>query len=157
MLADFHPKGAMGTAMGVHLAEMGFNARATIIVDADGKVHHASVGTEQRDMDAIASLCEKMNTDYAGDLPATDKAAGMAEATLYIRNRCGASLTTHLAQQNLHVSSITVKNVSDDAGAMSELKDKSGAESTPVLVVGDKVITEAAEILGAILASSSTL
>jgi peroxiredoxin len=38
LLADFHPKGAMATQYGLYLADKGITARATVIVDKDGKV-----------------------------------------------------------------------------------------------------------------------
>jgi len=38
LLADFHPRGAVGSAYGVYLAEKGITGRAIFIVGKDGKI-----------------------------------------------------------------------------------------------------------------------
>lgn len=38
LLADFHPKGAMAETYGLYLGDKGITARATVIVDKQGKV-----------------------------------------------------------------------------------------------------------------------
>lgn len=40
LLADFHPKGAVGRMYGLYQPELGFHARWTIVVDPDGRVAH---------------------------------------------------------------------------------------------------------------------
>ena len=44
LLSDFHPKGAVGRAYGVHVEERGVNRRSTFVVGPDGRIrqifHH---------------------------------------------------------------------------------------------------------------------
>ncbi len=49
LLADFHPKGAMGAKYGLYSEEKGFDRRATVVVDGAGKVAYVEEHTEARD------------------------------------------------------------------------------------------------------------
>ncbi len=40
LLADFHPKGAVGRMYGVYLEEKGFHARWTFVIDPEGRVSY---------------------------------------------------------------------------------------------------------------------
>jgi peroxiredoxin len=42
LVADFEPKGAMATKYGLYLSDKGFTARATVIVDKQGKVAYVA-------------------------------------------------------------------------------------------------------------------
>ena len=59
ILADFHPKGAVGQKYGVYLEDKGIDARATIVVGKDGKVKWAKVNDLglQRENTEILSAC----------------------------------------------------------------------------------------------------
>jgi peroxiredoxin len=43
LLADFNPKGAVAAKYGLYLADKGFTARATVLVDAGGRVAYTKV------------------------------------------------------------------------------------------------------------------
>ncbi len=40
LLADFHPRGAVGRRYGVHLEDKGFHARTIFVVDPEGRVSY---------------------------------------------------------------------------------------------------------------------
>ncbi len=74
LLADFHPKGAVGKAYGVYLEDAGIDDRATVILDKDGIVRYAVSVTPsgERDIPGLAAECEKIDQEYGaglGDLP----------------------------------------------------------------------------------------
>ena len=150
LLADFHPKGAMADSFGLYLADNGITDRATVIIDAAGVIKHISaVGPPaSRDIEAIVALCEKLDSEYTGEKSAPAAAAGIDSGTLYVKSGCGASRAAMLALENLHLGDkIAIKNVSDDAGAMGEMKSAAGNEQAPTLVCGDKTIQESADIV----------
>lgn len=152
MLSDFHPKGALASSLGVYKEEFGLTDRATVIVDAAGIVRHAS-STGQRDMDAVAKLCEEIDSAYEGELSSAPAPEGLpGDAIAYVRDNCGASRAVLLARTNLHLDGLTVKNVSQDPALMAELKAISGAETAPVLVVDGEVMAESAKIVGYLVA-----
>ncbi len=43
LLADFHPKGAVASKYGLYLDEKGITARATVVIDKEGKVADVKV------------------------------------------------------------------------------------------------------------------
>ena len=91
LLADFNPKGAVAKAYGLYLEEAGITDRATVIIDADGIVRHASsVGPGgKRDIAELAALCEEVDAAYEGALEAFPNPPGLdADVKLYIRSNC---------------------------------------------------------------------
>lgn len=56
LLCDFHPKGAVGRKYGVYLEDKGFDARATIIVDKQGKVAWVKANEIPDDQELLAVL-----------------------------------------------------------------------------------------------------
>lgn len=62
LLADFQPRGAVAEKYGVYLKDLGFTARATIIVDKAGKVAFVKEHRldEQRDNKAILAELAKL-------------------------------------------------------------------------------------------------
>ncbi len=149
MLADFHPKGALASSLGVYSEEHGMTDRATVIVDAAGIVRHVYAATGKRDMDAVAAKCEEINKAFEGELPKAPAPEGLADdATVYVRDNCAASRAVLLARTNLHIDTLLVKNVSQDAAHMAELKKLTGAETAPVLVEAGEVMAESAKIVG---------
>ncbi len=157
MLADFHPKGALAQSLGVYKEEFGIADRATVIVDAGGVVRHvSSIG--QRDMDVVAKNCEDIDAAYSGTLAETQAAGSLPEnSVVYVRNNCGASRAVLLARDNLHLSSLQVRNVSDNPDMLAELKEHTGAETAPVLVADGKVLAESAKIVGYLASTCSSL
>lgn len=157
MLADFHPKGAVGQSMGVYLEEHGIADRATVIIDAKGMVRHAS-SIGQRDMDKLAEICEQIDKEHGASLPEASAAVGLPTGCVaYVRNNCASSRAVLLARTNLHLDHLEVKNVSESDDVKSELSTLTGKETAPVLVVGGKPLAESAKIVGHLVGNCSLL
>jgi len=157
MLADFHPKGAMAESYGTYMGERGMCDRATVIVDANGVVRHAS-SIGQRDMAQLAEICEGIDKEHGAGLPEMASAPGLGKGTVaYVRDNCGASRAVLLAKANLHIESLEVRNVSQNAAFMAELKSATGAETAPVLVSGGAVVAESAAIVAYLAKACSAL
>jgi hypothetical protein len=149
LLADFQPKGAMASAYGLYLADAGITDRATVIIDADGIVRHASSVSPdgKRDIAALAALCEEVNENHQNTLKSFPEPPGLEPDTvLYIRSNCMFSTNAIGAMANLHIDSIPVRNVSEDAKALADLEKVSGKGQAPCVVIGDRTIHEAADI-----------
>ena len=58
LLADFHPKGAMGMKYGLYSEEKGFDRRATVVVDREGRVAYVEEHAEARDNAKILRALE---------------------------------------------------------------------------------------------------
>lgn len=151
LLADFHPKGAVGKAYGVYLDPAGIDDRATVIIDSSGIVRHASSVTPsgQRDIDELAALCEQIDAAATGPKEAFAAPPGAPEdAVLYVKSRCGFSRSALLALENIHLGGkVTVKNITDDPTAREELLRIAGKEQAPCLVVGGKPMHESKDII----------
>ena len=148
LLADFHPKGALASELGLYLDGAGIGDRATVIIDTDGVVQYVeSVGPAgQREVDDLVAKCEAVS----GSGTAFGSAKGLpAATTLYVRDNCGASRSALWACDNLHLQgTVGVKNVSQDAAAAAELEKASGGKQAPCLVVGSDAKLESSEIVG---------
>lgn len=159
LLADFHPKGALASELGLYLDGAGISDRATVIIDRDGVIQYiAAVGPAgQRDIDELVAACEQVHGDGAAP---SDFQAGpglSSDSVLYLRNNCGASRSALWACQNLHVAdSLTIKNVSEDAAALAELEKLSGGKQAPCLVVGGEAKLEAAAIVSYLVENCGT-
>jgi alkyl hydroperoxide reductase subunit AhpC len=70
LLADFHPKGAMAQAYGAYLDGAGITDRATVLIDVNGVVRHASSATPdgRRDIEALAALAETIDAEHGAGL-----------------------------------------------------------------------------------------
>ena len=151
LLADFHPKGAMADSFGLYLSDKGITDRATVLIDADGVIQHISaVGPGgERDIDELVTMCEKVDAEYKGELGAAPTPAGLADGTVvYIKEPCTFSQNVLAAFENLHVQDkITVKNVSKDDAARSELKEKTGGEQAPAIIYRGESMLESADII----------
>ena len=161
LLADFHPKGAVAMEYGLYLEENGITDRATVIIDANGVVQHASSVTPggRRDIGELAALCEKVDKDHGGSLPDFGKPAGIGKVdALYVKSACGFSLKTLWAVDNLHLrDQVTVKNVTDDAGALDEMKKLSNQDKAPCMIVDGKPLLEADDIIKHLVAGATNL
>jgi hypothetical protein len=151
LLADFQPKGEVAQAYGLYLDGPGITDRATVIINADGVVQHASSVTPsgKRNIAELAKLCEDVDAAYSGELPDPRSPTGLEPgATLFVKSKCGFSRTALLAHANLHLAdSVAIKNVSEDAEALDELVGVTGKEQAPCLVVGGKAIQDSNEIV----------
>lgn len=59
LLADFHPKGAVAAKYGLYLEDKGFDARATVIVDENGKVafvKEQAIPEARKNADLLAAI-----------------------------------------------------------------------------------------------------
>ncbi len=150
LLADFHPKGVVAKAYGLYLDGAGITDRATVIIDADGVVRHASSvgpGGQTRHC-GTCGLCEEVNSAYAGELGSFDDPPGLEPDTvLYIRSNCMFSTNALAALGNLHIDSIPVRNVSQDQAAIDDLVAIAGKGQAPCLVIGGTPHHESAEII----------
>jgi len=150
LLADFHPKGAVAEQFGLYLADKGITDRATVIIDADGVVQHASsVGPAgSRDIDELARLAEAVDASYQGDLPAVAKPPGVKQSTLFVKSSCGFSRAALLARSNLGLDALVkVRNIDEDADARAALKKLAGKEQAPCLVEAGNALFESADII----------
>lgn len=168
LLADFHEKGRVGRLYGVYLEEQGFTDRATVIIDRQGVVRHASsVGPGgQRDIDQLLALAQQIDIDAAQAQPADGRQARPAlptlptlheDATLYVREGCRFCQSVLRAMINLHCQQqLRVRDVSRDPEARKELDRLAGAGAkVPALVQGGQVQFESAEIIKTLARSFS--
>lgn len=145
LLSDFEPKGAVARRFGLYLDEPGIADRASVVIDAAGRVRHASSVTPagERNIGGLAALCEKLDSQYGGPTTLSPKRMGVPPgAVLYLRDRCGFSRAVRVALENLHLDGIELRNVSRDPAAASALLECSGSEIAPCLVIGEEVIRE---------------
>jgi peroxiredoxin len=149
LLSDFHPKGEMAASYGLYLEQKGITDRATVVIDADGIVRHASSVTPdgKRDIGELATICEEVNDAHENTLETLPPAPGLEEdTTLFIRSNCMSSANAMAALTNLHIDSIPVHNVSENEGALYDLIAIAGTGKAPCLVVGGRPRHETAEI-----------
>jgi hypothetical protein len=150
LLADFHPKGAMASSYGLYLEQKGITDRATVIIDADGIVRHASSVTPEgkRDIDELVTLCRQINDAHENTLETFPDAPGLeSDTTLFIRSNCMFSTNAIAALGNLRIDSIPVRNVSENEAAFYDLVAITGKGEAPCLVVGGKPRHEAVDII----------
>lgn len=161
LVSDFNPKGKIADSFGLYLAQAGITDRATVIIDAGGKVRYvASVGPpNKRDIEALVAECEKVDASWEGELGNDEAPTGLSEgATLYIRNNCMFSRWALYARRNLHLDqgdALPVRNVSEDPEAKAELERLGGKAQAPALVCGTEVMYESAEIAAHLAARAS--
>lgn len=150
LLADFHPKGAVASSFGMFLSQAGITDRATVLIDADGVVRHASSVTPagKRDMDELVKLCEELDASWSGSLPAFDDAPGLpAGAELFVKDACMFSRWSMYARTSLGLEgSLPMVNVTRDPGAGERLSAVGGKSQAPALRHGDTVLYESKDI-----------
>jgi len=89
LIADIHPKGAVASSYGLYLEDAGITDRATVIIDADGVVRHASSVTPsgKRDIAEIAAVCEEVNEGHENTLESFPAPPGLeADTVLFVRS-----------------------------------------------------------------------
>ncbi|MCZ6832889.1 MAG: hypothetical protein O7F11_04005, partial [Acidobacteria bacterium] len=145
----------------LYLDEPGITDRATVIIDKGGQVLHASsVGPGgQRGIAELAGLCEKIDGEFGQGLSAFTEPTGLpAGAQLFVKSACGPSRAALLIRDNLHLeSSLSVKNISEDASAKTELTKLAGKDQAPALVCSGEVIHEAADITNFLVSKAGDL
>jgi hypothetical protein len=123
LLADFHPKGAVASSYGLYLEDAGITDRATVIIDADGVVRHASsvTPTDKSDIAELAALCEEVNEAHENTPKSFPDPPGLEDDTiLFVRSNCMFSTNAVAALGNLHIGAIPVRNVSEDPAALAD-------------------------------------
>jgi glutaredoxin-related protein len=158
LLSDFEPKGDVARSYGVYLDGPGITDRATILVDSAGIVRHASsVGPAgQRDIGELAALCERIDGESDGRTQDFAEPPGLpAGSQLFVKSRCGFSRSVLLARDNLHLSGLAVRNVSEDATAREELNRLAGRDQAPCLVIEGSPQFESADIVSTLVDRAS--
>ena len=74
-----------------------------------------------------------------------------AGSQLFVKSRCGFSRAALLARDNLHLSGLTVRNVSEDASAREELNRLTGRDQAPCLVIEGAPQFESADIVSTLV------
>lgn len=152
LLSDFNPKGAVADSMGVYLASAGITDRATVIIDAAGKVVYAKSVTPggSRDIEALVAKAEALDAQWSGpalSAPVPPSPGLPAEGVLYVRNNCMFSRWALFARTNLHLEDqLPVRNVSEDESALAALTAAGGKGQAPALQIGDQVMYESKDI-----------
>ena len=151
LLSDFNPKGAVAESYGLYLEKAGITDRATVIIDADGMVQHISSVTPsgERNIAELADLCEEVDRKYEGSLPEIERPPGLSgRLELLVKSGCGFSRAVLLARDNLHLEDrIATHNVTEDEGAMARLRELTGKEQAPCLVVDGEPMLESQDII----------
>jgi glutaredoxin len=148
LLSDFQPKGAMAAAYGLYLDGPGITDRATVLIDSGGSARHASsVGPGgERSIEELAALCEGLDRASTTPTQPLPEPQALAKAVLYVKSQCGFSRAALVAVDNLGAD-LVVKNVSEDPAALGELRERSGKETAPYLVIGDETVPESPVIV----------
>jgi glutathione S-transferase len=96
---------------------------------------------------------------HGGDLKQIPAPAGPpADAVLYVKSRCGFSRATLLACHNLHLQErLTLRNVTEDDAARSDLVALVGKDQAPCLVADGKPLHESAEIIRYLVRTSTDI
>lgn len=150
LLADFHPKGSVAKSLGLFLEEAGITDRATVIIDRAGKVQYANADGPggRRDISELAAEAERINAAQGASdsLGAGENLA--PGSTLYVKTGCPICVRTLAAVDCLHLrAQLTIRDVSVDAGAMSDLVKGGGKDQAPCLEAEGNFAYEAAEII----------
>jgi glutathione S-transferase len=100
-------------------------------------------------MEALCAEAEALASAYEGELRAAAAPPTLDPgARLFIKSRCGFSSAVLLAMDNLHLGErLAVVNVSDQAGAIDELRGLTGKEQAPCLVADGEALLESKEII----------
>ena len=150
LLADFHPKGAVAESYGLYLEDNGITDRATVVIDADGVVCHASSVTPsgKRDIEELAELCTQIDEDYEKPLADFPTPPGVPPADLYVKPTCGFSLKVLAARVNLHLEDdLTVVDILQDEAARDNLERLAGKVQVPCLIRGETAMLESTDII----------
>lgn len=150
LLSDFHPRGAVASKYGVYLEELGITDRATVFIDHEGIVRHAStVGVKgKRNIEHLLELATKLNSKAPFE-PPKKRGAVAPDATLYVREGCRFCQSVKKAVHNLRIADeVRVLDVEKDPEARKALDAVAGeGAKVPALVQHGKVQYESADII----------
>ncbi len=149
LLSDFQPRGAVAAKYGVYLEQAGITDRATVLIDSEGIVRHAStVGVSgKRNIDELLALAVKLNRleDFT---PPRPRGALAPDATLYVREGCRFCQSVKKAVHSLKLGdAITVRDIEKDPAAREALAAFGGEVKVPALVQHGKVQHESSDII----------
>lgn len=149
LLSDFMPRGEVANQYGAYLEKAGITDRATVIIDTDGIVRHASSVTPsgKRNIDELFELAKKINKTEPFTPPGA-KGRLEPDATLYVREGCRFCQSTKKALVNLHIEDhVQVRDVEKDPDARKALDAISPGSKVPALVQNGRVQHESADII----------
>ena len=142
MLADCNPRGRVAKAYGAWSDQAGTSDRATVIIDCNGVVRHASsVGIEgERDIQGLLELAKHISAQCPPAVqipPPPARPPGVGDrlaGVLFVSSGCGHSRQILYDLVNLKVpeSNIARRDILSDATAASDLALLSG-DSDPVV------------------------
>jgi glutaredoxin-related protein len=110
-----------------------------------------------RNIEDLAALAEKLDSEFTGSSEASKEVQGVDGAVMYVRDACGFSRAVTIAIANLGLSDVEIRNVSQDEGALQALRELTGAETAPCLAFGGEVISESSEIIGLLAGRASPM
>jgi hypothetical protein len=151
LLADFHPRGAVAGLYGLYLEKAGITDRATVIIDKDGIVRHASSVTPsgRRNADDLLALCVEIDKKYGfgGDAPPMESPPKPGRLELYFHNKCAFSRNVLGAIKNMRLEDrVELHDVLSDPREMDALVSLAGKKQVPCLVVDGKPMHESKDI-----------
>lgn len=151
LLSDFHPKGAVASLYGVYLEKAGITDRATVIVDKDGIVRHASSVTPagKRNADDLLALCIEVDRKhgFAGKAPVMEKPPKPGRLELYFRHNCAFSRNVLSAIKNMRLENrVVLHDVLSNDKEMEALVDLTGKKQVPCLCVDGRPMLESKDI-----------
>ena len=151
LLADFHPKGAVARSYGVYLEDLGITDRATVVVDKDGIVRHASSVTPRGERDAadLLRLCAEVDREFGfpAGAPALDRPPKPGRLELYFHHECPFCRNVLSAIKNMKLESVVeLHDVRADEANLEALVRLTGKRQVPCLVVDGKPMHESADI-----------
>ena len=94
-------------------------------------------------MAELAALSERLDREFSSGAVELGAPAALPSGTiLYVRDHCGFSKAARLAVENLCREGVEIRNVSRDPDAARALRECSGGEAAPCLVLGGEVLLE---------------
>ena len=104
-------------------------------------------------------LCEEVDTEHGEGLEDVPAPVGLEPGTeLFVKSSCGFSLWTLQALDNLHLTeTLPVRNVTEDVDAMARLRELTGKEQAPCLVIGGEPLLESADIIKHLVSRTTSL
>jgi glutaredoxin len=151
LLADFHPKGAVAGLYGLYLEKAGITDRATVIIDKDGIVRHASSVTPSghRKAEDLLALCVEIDRKhgFSGEAPPLERPARPGRLELYFHHECAFSRNVLSAIKNMRLEgAVDLHDVRSDPKEMEALVGLTGKQQVPCLVVDGKPMHESKDI-----------
>ena len=136
---------------GVYLKDAGISDRATIVIDKDGIVRHASSVTPsgKRNIDDLAALCKEVDQQhgFSGEAPAMQRPPRPDQLELYFHHNCAFSRSVLSAIKNMRLEErVILHDVIETPAELDALVELTGKKQVPCLVVDGKPMHESADI-----------